>query len=182
MLILSGEARLFGWSRSMLYLGFNVLPRSVIRRQTGFAARITRTLSSSGCNMENPYKSPEAPPAILGDQCPNCNHVRDARRTFRNLRYTCEQCSQKLVIGFSSKSLVPVLIIFLLACMSCFVLFFETRNLGYIFAMTGISWAFALLVLCARRYIGTARTVGDNTWQQNIPGRWSKALERWITK
>ena len=29
----------------MLYLGFITLPRSVVRRQTGFAARITRTLS-----------------------------------------------------------------------------------------------------------------------------------------
>ena len=28
----------------MLYSGFNTLPRSVVRRQTGFAARITRTL------------------------------------------------------------------------------------------------------------------------------------------
>ena len=28
----------------MLYSGFNILYRSVIRRQTGFAARITRTL------------------------------------------------------------------------------------------------------------------------------------------
>ena len=31
----------------MLYSGFNILPRSVVRRQTGFAARITRTLSGS---------------------------------------------------------------------------------------------------------------------------------------
>ena len=44
MLIRSGEARLVGWSRSTLYSGFNILPHSVIRRQTGFAARITRTL------------------------------------------------------------------------------------------------------------------------------------------
>ena len=29
VLIRSGEARLAGWSRSMLYLGFNILPRSV---------------------------------------------------------------------------------------------------------------------------------------------------------
>ena len=31
MLIRSGEARLVGWSRQMLYSGFNILPRSVIR-------------------------------------------------------------------------------------------------------------------------------------------------------
>ena len=43
-MIRSGEARLVGWSRNMLYSGFIILPRSVIRRQTGFAARITRTL------------------------------------------------------------------------------------------------------------------------------------------
>ena len=30
-LIRSGEARLVGWSRQMLYSGFNILPRSVIR-------------------------------------------------------------------------------------------------------------------------------------------------------
>ena len=30
-LIPSGEARLVGWSRSMLYSGFNTLPRSVVR-------------------------------------------------------------------------------------------------------------------------------------------------------
>ena len=29
VLIRSGEARLVGWSRSMLYSGFNILPRSV---------------------------------------------------------------------------------------------------------------------------------------------------------
>ena len=40
----SGEASGIGWSRNMLYLGFNTLPRSVVRRQTRFAARITRTL------------------------------------------------------------------------------------------------------------------------------------------
>jgi len=39
-LIRSGEARLFGWSRSTLYSGFNASPRSVVRRQTGFAAQI----------------------------------------------------------------------------------------------------------------------------------------------
>ena len=44
VLIRSGEALGVGWSRYMLYSGFNNLPRSVIRRQTGFAARITRTL------------------------------------------------------------------------------------------------------------------------------------------
>ena len=43
VLIRSEEARLVGWSRNMLYSGFNTLHRSVIRRQTGFAARITRT-------------------------------------------------------------------------------------------------------------------------------------------
>ena len=45
VLIRSGEARLVGCSWIMLYSGFNNLHRSVIRRQTGFAARITRTLS-----------------------------------------------------------------------------------------------------------------------------------------
>ena len=49
VLIRSGEARLVGWSRIMLYLGFNTLHRSVVRRQTGFAARITRTL----CHRRN---------------------------------------------------------------------------------------------------------------------------------
>ena len=29
VLIRSGEARLVGWSRQMLYSGFNILPRSV---------------------------------------------------------------------------------------------------------------------------------------------------------
>ena len=45
MLIRIGEAPAIGWSRNMLYSGFNILHRSVIRRQIGFAARITRTLS-----------------------------------------------------------------------------------------------------------------------------------------
>ena len=45
MLIRSGEALATGWSRNMSYSGFIALHRSVIRRQTGFAARITRTLS-----------------------------------------------------------------------------------------------------------------------------------------
>ena len=44
-LIRSGEAPAVGWSRQMLYSGFITLPRSVVRWQTGFAARITRTLS-----------------------------------------------------------------------------------------------------------------------------------------
>ena len=47
VLIRSGEAPGIGWSRNMLYSGFNILHRSVIRRQTGFAARITRTLCRS---------------------------------------------------------------------------------------------------------------------------------------
>ena len=45
VLIRSGEALAIGWSRNTLCSGFNILPRSVLRRQTGFAARITRTLS-----------------------------------------------------------------------------------------------------------------------------------------
>ena len=45
LLIRSGEAPAIGWSRYMLYTGFITLPRSVVRWQTGFAARITRTLS-----------------------------------------------------------------------------------------------------------------------------------------
>ena len=45
MLIRSGEALGVSWSRNMLYSGFYILPRSVFRRQNGFAARITRTLS-----------------------------------------------------------------------------------------------------------------------------------------
>ena len=45
MLIRSGEALGVGWSRNMLYSGFNILHRSVVRWQTGLAARITRTLS-----------------------------------------------------------------------------------------------------------------------------------------
>ena len=47
VLIRSGEALGIGWSRNMLYSGFNILHRSVVRRQTGFAARITRTLYAS---------------------------------------------------------------------------------------------------------------------------------------
>ena len=46
VLIRSGEALGVGWSRNMLYSGFSILPRSVVRRQTGFAARITRALSA----------------------------------------------------------------------------------------------------------------------------------------
>ena len=45
VLIRSGEALGIGWSRDMLYSGFSNLHRSVVRWQTGFAARITRTLS-----------------------------------------------------------------------------------------------------------------------------------------
>ena len=37
----------------MLYSGFNILHRSVVRRQTGFAARITRTL----CRLAKPLES-----------------------------------------------------------------------------------------------------------------------------
>ena len=37
-LIPGGEAQLVGWSRSMLYLGFNTLPRSIVR-SAGFARR-----------------------------------------------------------------------------------------------------------------------------------------------
>ena len=44
VLIRIGGAPGIGWS-NMLYSGFNTLPRSVIRRQTGFAARITQALS-----------------------------------------------------------------------------------------------------------------------------------------
>ena len=36
----------------MLYLGFNILPRSVVRRQTLFAARITRTLCILNMNKD----------------------------------------------------------------------------------------------------------------------------------
>ena len=46
-MIRSGEAPAIGWSRNMLYSGFETLHRSVIRRQTPFAARISRTLSAS---------------------------------------------------------------------------------------------------------------------------------------
>ena len=46
-MIRSGEAPGVGWSRSMLYSGFISLPRSIVRRQTGFAARISTTLSGS---------------------------------------------------------------------------------------------------------------------------------------
>ena len=68
MLTRSGEAPAIGWSRNMLYSGFDILPRSVFRRQTGFAARITRTLSRSYTSlhaahkrqMPNPYKSPSS--------------------------------------------------------------------------------------------------------------------------
>ena len=53
-LIRSGEAPAIGWSRNMLYSGFNILPRSVVRRQTGFAARITRTLFGLPISDEHP--------------------------------------------------------------------------------------------------------------------------------
>ena len=43
-MIRSGGAPGIGWSRNMLYSGLITLHRSVVRRQTGFAARITRTL------------------------------------------------------------------------------------------------------------------------------------------
>ena len=43
-MIRSGEAPAIGWSRNMLHSGFNTLPRSVVRWQTGFAARISTTL------------------------------------------------------------------------------------------------------------------------------------------
>ena len=67
MLIRSGEAPGVGWSRNMLYSGFNTLHRSVIRRQTGFAARITRTL----CRRLFPMKN-RKPIWTLNDQCPVC--------------------------------------------------------------------------------------------------------------
>jgi len=47
VLIRSGEALAIDWSRNMLHSGFNTLHRSVIRRQTLFAARITWTLFRS---------------------------------------------------------------------------------------------------------------------------------------
>ena len=53
VLIRSGEALGVGWSRIMLYSGFNTLHRSVIRRQTGFAARITRTLYGLKMKIES---------------------------------------------------------------------------------------------------------------------------------
>jgi len=43
----SGEAPAVGWSRNMLCSGYITLHRSVVRRQTSFAAQITRTLSAS---------------------------------------------------------------------------------------------------------------------------------------
>ena len=76
VLIRSGEAPAIGWSRNMLYSGFNILHRSVVRRQTGFAARITRTLSASerylanrkssinGNSMSNQGKPPKTSNAI----------------------------------------------------------------------------------------------------------------------
>ena len=82
MLIRSGEALGVGWSRNMLYSGFNTLHRSVIRRQTGFAARITRTLSGldHGLHIEmlepNPYLSPSSEQMsatrIARAECPVC--------------------------------------------------------------------------------------------------------------
>ena len=56
VLIRSGEAPAIGWSRNMFYSGFNILHRSVIRRQIGFAARITRTLYGSIQPMANSTK------------------------------------------------------------------------------------------------------------------------------
>ena len=46
-MIRSGEAPAIGWSRNMLHSGFRTLHRSVIRRQTPFAARISGTLFRS---------------------------------------------------------------------------------------------------------------------------------------
>ena len=42
-MIRSGEAPAVGWLRNMLHSGFRTLHRSVIRRQIGFAARISGT-------------------------------------------------------------------------------------------------------------------------------------------
>ena len=66
MLIRSGEALGVGWSRNMLYSGFSILHRSVVRRQTGFAARITRTL----CRLK-PVSEPnliEIPVTLIHDK------------------------------------------------------------------------------------------------------------------
>ena len=48
-MIRSGEAPAIGWSRNMLHSGFKTLHRSVLRRQTPFAARISQTLY--GCEQ-----------------------------------------------------------------------------------------------------------------------------------
>ena len=62
MLIRSGETPAIGRSQQMLYSGFITLPRSVIRRQTVFAARITRTLYGLErmADPKNPYRSPSS--------------------------------------------------------------------------------------------------------------------------
>ena len=89
MLIRSGEAPGVGWSRIVLYSGFITLPRSVVRRQTGFAARITRTLSAS--------IEPDAItlvfavalailPALTFTETHNTMEVRDAKNLDRMLR------------------------------------------------------------------------------------------------
>ena len=79
MLIRSGETRLVGWSRNTLYSGFITLHRSVVRRQTDFAARITRTLSGLEQFIQNDNDNPYAPPVNTGHRISERAFVRRRR-------------------------------------------------------------------------------------------------------
>ena len=64
-LIRSGEALAIGWSRQMLYSGFNTLPRSVIRLANSFdrsdnldVIRLKEIPVNSLKDSENPYSPP----------------------------------------------------------------------------------------------------------------------------
>ena len=92
MLIRSGEAPAIGWSRIMLYSGFNTLHRSVIRRQTGFAARITRTLSRYNNHDFNGHNL--------------CQHQFDCGSTSNvvdSMQTTCIRLVRRSCLGFGGR-------------------------------------------------------------------------------
>ena len=92
MLIRSGEAPAIGWSRNMLHSGFNTLHRSVIRRQTGFAARITRTLSRYNNHDFNGHNL--------------CQHQFDCGSTSNvvdSMQTTCIRLVRRSCLGFGGR-------------------------------------------------------------------------------
>ena len=68
-MIRSGEALGVGWSRNMLYSGFNILPRSVVRsaysidRSDNLDVIPLKLAERSGIENTNPYDSPLHQPA-----------------------------------------------------------------------------------------------------------------------